>query len=504
MNLLHTWAGILFGGLVFLIFFMGTISVFDDELDRWMMPQTRAAATGDVGYDAALATVLGDLEVEDEPVFLYPPGPRRPVYAAHYHGPGDTHLQRFVDPGTGEMLPPAGTLGAGGFFYPMHYGLHLDKAGMPMLGYWIVGLAAMVVLAMSVSGVIVHRRILRDLFSFRAERARGRALLDLHNIGGVMALPFLFVMTLSGLIIFAHMHMPAGVLAAYPDADTFFHDAFPHPDREPAGRPGALASVDAMVAEADRIWGGGRPLGIGVIHPGDADAYVAMYRYTGDTIGYDYEQLTFDGASGALMHHQRVGPAMTVYRFLTGLHIAMFDHWSVLWLYFLMGLCCCAVIATGFLVWLDKRAQRAGRLGYRIVQAVGGASTAGLALATVAMLAANRLLPDVPGRADTEIAVFLGAWGCSLLAGLLRPGMPHLRLQLGALAAGLCSLPLLNALTTGDHLLRTVSRGDWATAGCDLAFITFGLLSAGAWRALSPRHGTTAVTRADAIRGSAA
>ena len=44
-----------------------------------------------------------------------------------------------------------------------------------MLGVdWRLGLAGMVVLAMVVSGVVVHRRLLRDFFSLRLERARGR------------------------------------------------------------------------------------------------------------------------------------------------------------------------------------------------------------------------------------------------------------------------------------------------------------------------------------------
>ncbi len=41
MNWLHTWAGVVLGGLLFAIFWMGTLSVFDREIDRWMAPMTR-------------------------------------------------------------------------------------------------------------------------------------------------------------------------------------------------------------------------------------------------------------------------------------------------------------------------------------------------------------------------------------------------------------------------------------------------------------------------------
>ena len=43
MDWLHTSAGVVLGGLLFAIFWMGTLSVFDREIDRWMAPMTRLA-----------------------------------------------------------------------------------------------------------------------------------------------------------------------------------------------------------------------------------------------------------------------------------------------------------------------------------------------------------------------------------------------------------------------------------------------------------------------------
>ncbi len=44
LTVVHSRAGIVFGGLLFAIFWMGTLSVFDREIDRWMMPATRLVA----------------------------------------------------------------------------------------------------------------------------------------------------------------------------------------------------------------------------------------------------------------------------------------------------------------------------------------------------------------------------------------------------------------------------------------------------------------------------
>ena len=43
MAWLHIWAGVVLGALLFAIFWMGTLTVFDREIYRWMMPDTRFA-----------------------------------------------------------------------------------------------------------------------------------------------------------------------------------------------------------------------------------------------------------------------------------------------------------------------------------------------------------------------------------------------------------------------------------------------------------------------------
>ena len=44
MGGVHTLAGLVMTALLFAIFWTGTLSVFDKEIDRWMMPATRITA----------------------------------------------------------------------------------------------------------------------------------------------------------------------------------------------------------------------------------------------------------------------------------------------------------------------------------------------------------------------------------------------------------------------------------------------------------------------------
>jgi Uncharacterized iron-regulated membrane protein len=53
LNWFHTWFGLFAGGLLFVIFWAGTLSVFDREIDRRMMPSTRLSPACNVGGCAA-------------------------------------------------------------------------------------------------------------------------------------------------------------------------------------------------------------------------------------------------------------------------------------------------------------------------------------------------------------------------------------------------------------------------------------------------------------------
>ncbi len=54
MAWLHTWAGLIFGWLLFAIFLTGTLSYFKGEITHWMQPEVPAHAVDD-GRSVAVA-----------------------------------------------------------------------------------------------------------------------------------------------------------------------------------------------------------------------------------------------------------------------------------------------------------------------------------------------------------------------------------------------------------------------------------------------------------------
>lgn len=309
----------------------------------------------------------------------------------------------------------------------------------------------MAMLAAIVSGVIVHVRIFRDFFTFRPRKQLQRSLLDLHNLTGVLALPFHAVITFSGICIVYMILMPAGISALYQQPNTFYDQALSGYSRAPAGVPAPMAALGPMVETGRARWGGAAPAAIRVWNPGNVNAVVKVSRSVGDRVSLADDAAYFDGATGALLHHVPLQPAATTQRFLTGMHFIAFDNWPLRWLYFLAGLAGCVLIATGQLYWLDKRQARHGEKGVRLAAAVTAGTTTGLVIATLAMMVANRLLPmTLPSREFTsrefiEAALFFLVWLANAIharvamrpgSRTLVPGAPAMNGDRGAGAGG--------------------------------------------------------------------
>jgi hypothetical protein len=221
------------------------------------------------------------------------------------------------------------------------------------------------------------------------------------------------------------------------------------------------------------------------------------------------DRVTFDGPSGAVLHHFEGAPVMKAQRFISGMHFIQFEHWPLRWIYFFAGLSGCVLIATGFLFWLESRRAshvKKGLAGVRVVEAITVGSVTGILIATLSFFVANRLLPQGASlggqdRAALEMWVFYLVWLGSFAHAALRPARPAAqparqawREQCAAIALLAVAAVALNGWSTGDHLARTLARGYWPVAGMDLALLAAAGLAAWVWRRLAlPR--TSAATR---------
>ncbi|MBD8474260.1 PepSY domain-containing protein [Pseudomonas sp. CFBP 8770] len=485
MAWLHTWAGLVFGWLLFAIFLTGTLSYFKDEISHWAQPEVPVRALDARASLAQAQTYLQANAGQSSRWFISLPDAREPALSVMWQDPKKSGRGSFtrhtLDPQTGQRIEARDSRG-GDFFYRFHYQLQM---GYPW-GRWLSSLAAMVMLVTLVTGIITHKKIFKEFFTFRPGKGT-RSWLDGHNAVGVLVLPFHLMITYSSLVIFMTMLMPASINSRYDgDAQAFFSEIYPGNQQVAAGQPAPLANLGALYDRALQQWPEGSIGRVSVQVPGDANAQVQFSRHDGDTVSRDLgAAITFAGTTGAVLERPRESsmPIVVAGTFY-GLHMGLFAGPVLRWLYFFCGLASTLLIATGLVMWLGKRQLKHARSGVRpfelrLVEVLNVAGMAGLVLAVAGFMWANRLLPATyPERAGIEVDTFFVVWLLSIVHAAVRSGSKAWTEQLGLAAITLAGVPVLGLLTTDHGLPASIAAGDWVVAGVDLSALGCGLVLA--------------------------
>jgi len=490
MSWLHTWTGLALGWLLFFVFLTGTAGYFDTEIDRWMQPELPMTAQN-VPQEELISMALFHLEEQaswSSTWQMILPSQRNdslkiawkkessPMPRRH----GRSMQREFINHETNEIAETRDTAG-GQALYRFHYRLHY----MPSIfGFWIVGLASMFMLLAIVTGIIIHIRIFKDFFTFRPKQG-AKSWLDAHSVVSVLALPFHLMITYSGLVFLVFTYMSFVVIANYEmdEIKNLRSEAFPrHTPIKPAGIEAPLTSLMPLVAEAEKQFGGDRIYSITIVNPNDKNAVVSIRRQNTTLFGKDdIDEVQFDGVTGSKLTRQPLNKpeAAQARSVFIGLHEGLFAGTVMRWLYFISGLLGTMMIATGMLLWVEKRRfkyenKQAPTKGYILVQRLNAGTIVGLPMAIAVYFIANRMLPlDIASRGSWEINALFISLGLFMVYPFLRP-LKKFWVEMLIGAGALCLLvPIINALTTDKHLIASFIAKDWTLFSFDLTMLLF-------------------------------
>ncbi|OZI71547.1 PepSY-associated TM helix domain-containing protein [Bordetella genomosp. 12] len=525
MSWLHTWCGLIGAWLLCLIFLAGSLSVFRAPISRWMdaeppLPLTQAQ----LPQDAVLTSAARYLASQDAHARFWrielPGETSRAMRLVWRSASGATH-EAAMDPRDGTLLPqPWGRKTEGGrHFMTLHYTLLAGNTG-----FWLVGALTIAMLVALLSGIIVHKRIFKDFFTFRPGPGQ-RAWLDGHNASAVLTLPFQLMIAYTGLAIFYTSYMPAPLRAVYGEQGLaqWQADLAREADSGQAGRLPARPALQAgppvreqlgpLVLTAQAALSSPARM-IMVERPGQARERISIYAQP------DPEQMrrqltspagrmVFDGASGAPVLLAAGQPAPdAAHEVMERLHVATYGGWTIKWLYFLCGMAGAIMMASGAILFALKRRNKpeyefgaATQAFYRLTDALNVAAIAGACLACIAYFYANRLIPaDLPGRDIWEIRAFMLVWLLSLAHACLRAPERAWTEQFACTALLCLLLPVLNAGVTGQHVIGYAQRHEWQAALVEVTALMFGGLFAGlAWRLRRIPHKTRKAPRPVAL-----
>ncbi len=521
MSWLHTWASLILGWLLYAIFVTGTLSFFQNEITVWMKPELHQSVpqATQVQQTQVALNYLQKNHPDAAAWNIQLPNSRQNTTLITVRKQGEDPRARrggtriTIDSATGQTLEARETRG-GSFLYRFHFELY----GMPrMWSRWIVGIATLLMFVAIISGVITHKKIFKDFFTFRSGKGQ-RSWLDAHNATAVLALPFHIMITFSGLLLLLFTIMPWGVERVYEGRGEFLQDqnrALVQENKEskpsdaasnrnqPANaeraqgaergekrrgrdkkeaQPAELTNVAPILAYAQQEWKN-NPIGtISIIAPNTNQAKIELRALHGESVTYRnvYASLQFDGVTGKNITDdssslKNPNIPMGIYNIFTTLHEARGVDIALRWLLFLSGIVGTVMVATGLILWCVKRApqqQKQGykSFGYRLVEVTNIAAIIGLPIACAAYFYANRFIPaDIDMRLNWEIRTFFVVWLLTLIYPIFRSSR-QAWLELLALATVLFALlPVLNFMTGGQALWNSIAYGQWVIASFDLA-----------------------------------
>ncbi|MCW2389646.1 putative iron-regulated membrane protein [Sphingobium sp. B11D3B] len=480
MAWLHTWAGLLPGWLLFVVFLFGTIAFFQIEIDGWMHPEVRRAPVTAQALDRADAILRARASGADSWSLSLPSGRSNEALALSWTPKGGNWKDRIevkLDPATGREVAVRES-GGGFFLYRLHFDLHY----MPVMwARYLVCIAALSMLVAILSGVVTHKKIFADFFTLRFGKGQ-RSWLDTHNVTAVLALPFHLMITYTGLVTLLFMLMPWGATAAFGSMDAYYEKAFPPspvavsaaPSSDPAPQPVPMREI---IARAETNWGGQKANYVSIQNPGTRDMAVSIWPGQ-EALGGKRQAVYLDGATGEILGTDgEPGSARATQQVMIDLHTGRFSGTTLRWLYFFSGVAGTIMVASGLVLWTVKRRSKLPDpsrpyVGFALVERLNIGVIAGSCAGTAVYFLANRLLPvELQHRADWEINCLFIAWGAVFTWSIARP-LRQAWVEALAACAGLYALvPVANALMTPRGLVPSLIGGDWIFAGFDLAML---------------------------------
>jgi uncharacterized iron-regulated membrane protein len=503
MSWLHTWLGLVVGWILYFVYLTGTLGYVDKEIDYWMTPdrpyfaqpgtQPRQLALAQqrlqqVAPDAARWNIqlIGGREAPSLDIAWTQPPQAGQARGITQHETLDPRLGTPIDYG-------ARATGGGQVLYKMHYVLAYmpyNKAVVFIMCCTLVMFAAMV------TGIIVHKNIFKDFFTFRPGKGQ-RSWLDGHNLLSVTALPFHLIITYSGFLFFTYQFMPSVPNLLYNDGSgrtsisqlyqgVYRSTAPPVPESAHAVAP--LVALAPLLDQVDSTWGRGVTTSVEVINPGDANARVVVRPQETVSIAFPENSLVFDGTSGRLLENYPgpgTYPSGEADHVMKGLHKGLFANWFLRVLLLFMGVGGTAMIGTGLLLWANTRrtrllaAKQPLHFGIWLVDRLNVGTIVGMPIAIAAYFWANRLLPvTLTARAEWEVHAMYLTMAAMFVYPMLRPPERARVELLWVCAAAYALLPVVNLFTTSRHLGHSLPQGDWIMAGFDLTALACGAIAA--------------------------
>ncbi|TKB03865.1 PepSY domain-containing protein [Alteromonas portus] len=423
----HGWIGLFISIPLFIVFWAGSLTLFYPELKAWsVLPHTEARSESNaLPLSEIVDTALSDYNVDtQERMFVVLPTDTLPLYELYLpeKKDGAAHsalTSLYVDPINGETVASIDSFHLADFLYGLHIDLNLP------LGDHIVGIITLFFTVVIFTGLIVQfKKLITHFFYYRGSKATLRnQLTDMHNVVGVMSLPYTFMYALTGLMFNLGLISQIVTLLFVYDGDrtALLNDSgFPRITESYAGIEREMPDLDALVASWEEEQNA-KAHSLRLTNYGDENALIRIIgqHETNFSQRIDMTYRVRENAFSAELNPIERNAFADGTRFLYALHFGHFAGFDVRVVFFILGLAVCGLIIVGNMLWLNKfqNNRSISQRFKRNISALTLGGCAGIIPATAtAFLLERTLAASLDNRALMVEAAFFLVYGLSVIA----------------------------------------------------------------------------------------
>lgn len=354
---LHLCLGLSLGGLFVLLGLTGSVLVFYTEIDQWLHPEIQVAQRDSIDWDRAVQTVRTAFPDKDGPWRFEVTGDDA-VIPARYYNPPETADRDFAPmlvwlspDGRGVLRADYWGDTAMTFIYDLHYRLLLEKTGGVIVGYAGIGLFVLLL-----SGLwawwpkVGWRKALR----YKSGAAPIRALRDQHKLAGLLALPMLLLLTVTGVMLALPDESDAVLAAAAGPVDV-------SPKPVSTQSSGTQIALSNAMQRAEAALPAGRIAWMEIPGPGNGAFRIRLQMPGDPSQRFPHSFVWIDQYRGnvlAITDARKAGVSTSINNWLHPLHDGSAGGLMLRIIAALVGLFPLILFVTGFRRWQQRRRRR--------------------------------------------------------------------------------------------------------------------------------------------------
>lgn len=428
----HGWLGLIISVPLFIMFWAGAITLFYPEVQRWaVMPHfPLAEKQARVSIDALVNKKIQEYNYDKRRrLRISLPGKYSPYIKIRLPvlekkqaegsimdeegvNPPSANkkiIELLVDPYTGETLLEDSKFKLASFINHLHYTLKLPQ------GLYIVGILTFFFLVIIFTGIVIQfKNLIKHFFLYRHNKTTRYQMNDLHNVVGVISLPYSLMYALTGVMFNLSIlfQIPTlYVLYQGSQSDMLYDAGFASVEVKPAGVYHDMPNLDKLIDDVeDKYKATVQSLNINGFY--DENAVISFRAKANERFAKRITAI-YQVKTGS--YPKELNPNINnVFqdgrRILFSIHMASYADVDLRFVYFLLAIGVCSMIVAGNVLWIVKREKKGNHpKTIALMRGLTLGGCMGVILATALAFLLERVLPLAYMERDNLIMALFGA-----------------------------------------------------------------------------------------------